>query len=77
MRCKSKAIETYEKRFGNIAVEKGFVSPENLYRAFEIQTYGDIKNKSYRLIGEILLRKDFLSLEQIEEVVKEIIGRNQ
>ena len=63
-------IEHYEKRFGLLAIEKGFISSEELMRAQAIQAREDIENNRYRLMGEIMFYQDIMSPGQIEEVVK-------
>jgi hypothetical protein len=51
-------IEHFEKQFGIIAIEKGFIKPDNLIDALEIQVQEDIEYKTHRLIGEILMLSD-------------------
>ena len=65
-------IEYYEKRFGLIAIEKGFITPEELITALRIQIGEDIEYGTHRQIGEILLDLDIMNANQIEEVVKSI-----
>ena len=66
-------IEHYEKRFGLLAIEKGFISSEELMRAQAIQAREDIENNRYRLMGEIMFYQDIMSAGQIEEVVKVVV----
>ena len=47
--------EQLEKRFGILAVEKGFVSPEQIREALEIQVRENIEKKKHRFIGTILV----------------------
>ena len=66
-------IETYEERFGNIAIAKGFITPEDLLAALKIQVQEEIgKKKQHRLIGQILLEQGVISGEQIQQVLAEI-----
>ena len=69
---KPKKIEHYEKRFGLIAVEKGFITPDELIAALTIQVREDIEHGTHRQLGEILLDQDRMSPNQIEAVVKAI-----
>ena len=69
---KSEKMEHYEKRFGIIAIEKGFITPDELINALAIQVQEDVENGTHRQIGEILLDQDIMSANQIEEVVKMI-----
>ncbi len=66
-------IEKYERRFGVIALEKGFITAADLIMALSIQADENIKKKRHRLIGEILLGMDLMSAKQIEKVVSTII----
>jgi hypothetical protein len=66
-------IERYERRFGVIALEKGFITAADLIKALSIQADENIKKKRHRLIGEILLGMDIMSAKQIEEVVSTIV----
>jgi hypothetical protein len=66
-------IERYERRFGVIALEKGFITADDLIKALSIQADENIKKGRHRLIGEILLGMDRMSAKQIEEVVSTII----
>jgi tRNA U34 5-methylaminomethyl-2-thiouridine-forming methyltransferase MnmC len=63
-------MEYYEKRFGLIAIEKGYLTPEQLIEALKVQVFEDINKKAHRLIGEILLDMDIMTANQIEETVK-------
>jgi hypothetical protein len=66
-------IERYEKRFGVIALEKGFITADDLIKALTVQANENIKKGRHRLIGEILLGMDLMSAKQIEDVVSTII----
>jgi len=68
----SKNTSHYEKRFGLIAVEKGFISQEDLIHALTVQVREDIENGSHRLIGELFFDLKMMSENEIEDVVKEI-----
>jgi hypothetical protein len=66
--------EHLEKRFGIVAIEKGFVKSDEIVDALRIQVMEDIESGQHRLIGRILLEQGKLSLSQIDEVL-EIIGK--
>jgi len=70
---KAQNIEHYEKRFGIVAIHKGYLTQEQLVNALEIQVQEDIDEKTHRLLGEILLQQDIMSVQQIEEVLKAVI----
>ena len=65
-------IEHYEKRFGLIAIEKGFITPADLITALTVQVQEDVEHGTHRQLGEILLDQDTMSANQIEKVVKAI-----
>jgi predicted N-acyltransferase len=73
MARKTGKIKQYEKRFGVIALEKGFITADDLIKALTIQANENIKKERHRLIGEILLGMELMSAKQIEEVVSTII----
>ncbi len=68
-------IEQYEKRFGIIAIEKGFITPNNLSHVLSIQVKEHNENGNQRFIREILFDQDTMSVEQIAEVCKVLFKR--
>jgi hypothetical protein len=62
-----------EKRFGSIAVEKGFITIDQLASAMNIQILENVEKKKHRLIGEILLDLGFITEPQIDQVVKSLV----
>ena len=62
-------IEVRDKRFGVIAVEKGFINKEQLFEALKIQIDQDLAGEPHTLIGHILIRLSYLTHEQAEEVL--------
>jgi len=64
--------EPYEKRFGNLAIEKGFITVEQLIEAFKNQVKGEIRGK-FQLIGEILLDLKYMTPDQFDEVLGELM----
>jgi hypothetical protein len=60
----------FEKRFGVIAVEKGFITPDQLFDALKAQVQDDIEMGTHRLIGEILSDRNAMTFEQVEQVLK-------
>lgn len=64
-----------EKRFGVLAVEKGFIAPGQLIEAMKIQVMEDIEKGKHRLIGRILLEQRLITLSQIDDVLNSM-GKN-
>jgi hypothetical protein len=67
-------IEHYEKQFGIIAIEKGYISADNLIETLKLQVEEEIENKTHRLIGEILLDKGYITPTQIQDVLDGIFS---
>lgn len=59
-----------DKRFGAVAIDKGFISIEQLFEAMKIQISEDVEGTDHRLIGQILWEKGYMNSEQINEVLK-------
>jgi hypothetical protein len=62
-------VEKLDKRFGTVAMEKGFVEPEHMFEAMKIQILENLEGTEHRLIGQILWEKGYITTEQIDEVV--------
>ena len=59
-----------DKRFGAVAIEKGFITLENLIEAMKIQIQENLDGSGHRLIGQILWEKGYIKTEQINEVLE-------
>jgi hypothetical protein len=68
-------IKKPEKRFGSIAVDKGFLALEKLIEAMKIQLIADVRRFKYRLIGEILIDIGALNASQVAEVLNVMNNR--
>jgi hypothetical protein len=62
-------IEVHDKRFGVIAVEKRFITKEQLFEALKIQVEEDLSGKPHTLIGIILIRLGYLTHDQADEIL--------
>ena len=58
-----------DKRFGALAIDKGFITLENLLEAIEVQIHENMDGSDHRLIGQILWEKGYITSEQINEVL--------
>ena len=63
-----------ELRFGVVAVEKGFITPDQLFEALKVQVREDLEKETHRLLGEILLEQDAMTHEQRDEVLEVLEG---
>ena len=66
------SVHAFEKRFGFIAVKKGFISVEELIEAMAIQIREELAKRRHRPIGQILVDLDYLSTGQVREVLEAI-----
>ena len=65
----------YCPRFGQIAVEKGYVTPEQVKQAVSEQIDDDMADRPHRLIGRIFLDNGNMNPQQIEMVLHELFKR--
>ena len=65
-------VDDSEVRFGTAAVKKGFVTPDQVIKALEIQVKEDLSTGSHRHIGKIMLDQGLMSLPQIDIVINAI-----
>jgi hypothetical protein len=59
-----------QKRFGAIAVEKGFITTDQLAVALAIQARENVEEGKHRLLGQILLEQELLTESQIDEILE-------
>jgi hypothetical protein len=59
----------FDKRFGMVAIEKGFITSGQLIEALNTQVVGELKGGNRRLIGQILQDKGYITNLQIDEVL--------
>jgi hypothetical protein len=67
-----KEVSKLCRRFGTIAVKKGFVSMSQIKDAFMEQLDDDLNGREHRLIGTILFEKDLMTWDQVNMVLKEL-----
>ena len=60
--------EYVEIRFGAVAIKKGFVTPNQILKAMNIQVAEDLNNGNYKPIELILLDEKLITGVQIEKV---------
>ena len=63
-------IEHLEKKFGIAAVDKGFITSDQVIEALTIQVAEDLSIGTHRPIGKILLENELITLPQLYEVLK-------
>jgi len=62
-----------EKRFGTIAVEKGYADAGQAYEALKIQITDDLNRREHRPIGLILAGMGIIARARIDEVLKSMV----
>lgn len=65
----------YHKRFGTIAVDKGYISENQLIKALELQAKENIKDGKHRLLGQIFLDEGLLTDTQVDEILETMSQR--
>jgi hypothetical protein len=64
---------TATTRFGKITFDMGFITAEQLKEAMTEQVEDDLAGKPHRPIGKILLENGWMTEEQNDIVVKELL----
>lgn len=65
----------YCPRFGQIAVEFGYLSESQLTEALACQVHEELTERGHRLLGEILFERELMSAAQIDLVMTELFKR--
>ena len=63
---------SFGKRFGSIAVGRGFITKEQFVEAMAVQIENELEGVKPKPIGTILLSMEYMTRDQVEEVLKEI-----
>lgn len=72
---KPNKIEHYEKRFGITAIDKGFITAEDLVRGLTVQVNEDVHKIPHRLLGEIFFDIGLMTDQQIDEVLSSLFRK--
>lgn len=62
-------VKEVEKRFGEIAIEKGFITEGQLEEATKVQMDQDADGLEHRLIGSILYSLGYMTIQQVNEII--------
>ena len=63
----------HEKRLGKLAVDKGYITLEQLIEAMKSQVEENHKEGDHRLIGKILIEKGFIREDQIRDIIQTMV----
>src|SRR3989339_849818 len=74
---KPNKIEHYEKRFGIIAIEKGYITAEDLVKGLTIQVGEDVRKIPHRFLGEIFFDMGLMTDRQVDEVLGSIFRKSR
>ena len=58
-----------KRRFGVVAVQHGFITPDQLIDALKVQVEGNLGGEAHRLVGEILQKQGTMTYSQIGQVL--------
>jgi hypothetical protein len=72
---RKKISQKYCPRFGQIAVESGFIDKAQLTAALALQVHQELDGLGHRLLGEILFEKEWMSAPQIDQVMTTLFRR--
>ena len=64
--------EYLEYRFGFIAVNKGFVTPEQVSKVLGVQVEENVLAEKHRKTGEIMVDMGFMNTSQVDEVLEQM-----
>ena len=64
------SIGKIDKRFGMIAIAKGYIAFEQAYDALVTQVTEELEKTIRRPIGEILFEKGYMTSAQVDGVLK-------
>jgi hypothetical protein len=60
----------YVRRFGVVAIEKGFITQDQLNEALKAQVEENVKKHEHRFVGTLLLGLGYITREEIIEVLE-------
>lgn len=70
-----KLSSKYCPRFGQLAVEMGFITVSQLMEASRCQIEDVHSGQGHRLIGQILLDAEWMTSDQVEQVMNMLLKR--
>ena len=62
--------KNHHKRFGTIAVDKGYIDEDQLIKALEIQAKENVMEGKHRLLGQIFVEEGLLTEVQVDEILE-------
>ena len=71
----NRKIKHYEKCFGGIAIDKGFIADDDLLVALAFQANENPNNRPHRLLGEVFFDMGLMTVTQVDEVLQEVLSK--
>ncbi|RLB32992.1 MAG: hypothetical protein DRH11_10065 [Deltaproteobacteria bacterium] len=65
-------VTDFEKRFGVLAVERGYITRDQLLEAMKLQVEQGLDGMEHRLLGSLLFDMGYMSIGQVNEVIEAI-----
>ena len=62
--------KNYHKRFGTIAVDKGYIEEDQLVWALEMHAKENVMEGKHRLLGQIFVEEGLLKTEQVDDILE-------
>lgn len=72
MRKNEVAMNSLEKSFGKRALQKGYITTDQLQDALKVRMKELNGNGSHRFLHTIMLSLDYVTHDQVENIIKEI-----
>ncbi|MHB1024235.1 MAG: hypothetical protein ACYC24_00840 [Desulfobacteria bacterium] len=63
----------FSRRFGMLAVNRGYVTPKQLKEAIAEQLDDNLAGKPHQVLGKIFFDKNLMTLNQIDQILDELI----
>ena len=73
----SETTKSHKKRYGLTAINKGFITPQQLIEALSLQVMKEVEKDEHYLVGAILFDLGHITLEQDAEVLMELSMHNE
>lgn len=66
-------VRNFPPRFGKVAVQMEFITPEQLKEALMVQVDDDLADRPHRNLGTILYDKGWMNIRQLQAVIDRLM----
>jgi hypothetical protein len=63
----------FSRRFGMVAVNRGYVTPKQLKEAIAEQLDDNLAGRPHQVLGKIFFDKNLMNLNQIDQILDELL----